>query len=257
MRKFFVVFWVALVVPCVAQGVVVLKKGEVTAQKLWVGAWANVTYRDEGGKQTSANGNIKEIHRNALTIGKGFWSERIAFDQIDVLVLGESARLVAPIKKALDADRPRQAPSNTSVVFGQLFMGGALGVGGGFVGAGAGALIAQSRDSSEWGYFPATIVLGSAAGVIVGSALGVKIAGDGKFYDSLWPRALLGSLVGFGLGVQATSMSEKLWPTMLIAPPLMATSASWILNERKGQYTSVNLGLSPSGQQGVTFAWHF
>ena len=252
-------FFVAM--PCWAQGVVVLERGEVVASQIWVGAFAEVVYRGDDGNNTTANGKIKEVFPHALVIGKGLWKETIAFELIDVLILGDDAARVERVKKLRDDERHmRRASSNRSVVFGQLFLGGGGVVVGTMVGAGAGALVRAGTSGSGDGdffYVPPEVVIGTVAGMVLGSAAGVYLASIDKFENPVWGRALLGSLVGFGAGVGLTYLSDSAWPSLFIGPPLMATSFCWIGNERSATYTTLNMGVLQNGGQGVSVAYHF
>lgn len=255
----FLVLFVAM--PCWAQGVVVLERGEVIASQIWVGAFAEVIYRGDDGNNTTANGKVKEILPHALVIGKGFWKETIAFELIDVLILGDDVARVEMVKKLRDDEsHMRRAPSNTSVVFGQLFIGGGGVVVGTLAGASMGALVrAGTSDSLDGDFFyvPPEVVIGTVAGMVLGSAAGVHLASLDKFENPVWGRALLGSLVGFGMGAGLTYLSGPAWPMLFIGPPVMATSFSWIGNERSAQYTTLNMGVLRNGGQGVSVAYHF
>lgn len=257
MKKLCIAIWLWTCALCLAEDSVVLQTGDVNAEKLWVGAFADVTYRGEKDKRETANGKIRGIGRNTFIIGKGFWNEHIAFEKVDLLILGSRSQLVERLKKRVgDPLRVYRRESNTSIVVGQLFMGSAFGVGGGFVGALVGAGVGPKSDGGEL-YIPVGVFLGAATGLALGSALGATIASKEKLNKSPWKRALVGSLLGMGLGITATSMSHSLWPTLFVAPPVLATSFSWLGNSRQYNQVTVNAGLLRNGGQGVLAAYHF
>ena len=261
MKRIIVLIGIWVAMPCWAQGVVVLERGEVSARQIWIGAFAEVIYQGDNGKRTTANGKVKEIFPHALIIGKGLWQETIAFELIDVLILGDNVAGVERVKKLRDDPlSKRRVASHGSVVLGQLFLGGGGVLVGGMVGAGTGALIRAGTSGdrgSDFFYVPPEVLIGTVTGMILGSAAGVHFASLDKFENPVWGRALLGSLVGFGAGVGLTYMSETAWPMLFIAPPVMATSFCWIGNERSAKYTTLNMGLLQNGGQGVSVAYHF
>jgi hypothetical protein len=261
MKRMIVLMGVLMALPCWAQGVVVLERGEVISKQLWVGAFAEVIYQGEDGKPTTANGKVREVLPHALIIGKGLWKETIAFDRMDVIILGDNLERVERVKKLRDDPfQKRRISSNGSVILGQLFFGGGGGLVGGMVGAGAGALIRAGTSGdrgSDFFYVPPEVLIGTVAGMVLGSAMGVRLASSDKFENPVWGRALLGSLVGFGAGVGLTYLSETAWPMLFIAPPVMATSFCWIGNERSASYATLNMGLMQNGGQGISVMYHF
>jgi hypothetical protein len=261
MKRMIVLVGLLMALPCWAQGVVVLERGEVIAKQVWVGAFAEVIYQGDNGKSTTASGKVKEIFPHALVIGKGLWQETIAFDIIDVIILGDNMERVAMVKKLRnDPLQKRRVSSNGSVVLGQLFLGGGGMLVGSLVGAGTGALIRAGTSGdrgSDFFFVPPEVIVGVVSGMVLGSAAGVHFASLDKFENPVWGRALLGSLVGLGVGVGLTSLSGPAWPMFFIAPPVMATSFCWIGNERSAKYTTLNMGLWQNGRQGVSVAYHF
>ncbi|MFT5366202.1 MAG: hypothetical protein ACI8V2_001149 [Candidatus Latescibacterota bacterium] len=253
MKKIGLVIWLCLVVPCAAQDAMVLRQGEVRADKLWVGAFVHVVYRVDKGKQRVASGYMKAVGRNTFTIGTGIKVVQIAFEKVSMIVLGDSRQVVERQRMMLNVQpRVYREPNITSIVIGQLLLGGALGVGGGY----AGALAGMGLDGGKGFDSLDGLVLGGAVGLVVGSALGVALVGNGSFEKSLWGRALAGSLIGFGLGV-AVASDSGLWPPLFIAPPVFATVLSWVGNSPRYNNVKINVGLLRTGGQGVSAAYHF
>lgn len=257
MKKASFVIWLLMILPCFAQDAVVLRMGEVTAEKLWVGAFVDVVYRGDLDKKTSANGKIKDIGQHTFTIGKGFWQETIAFEKVDRMILSEHVQLIERQKKSLQGiKKENQVGVNKSVVVGQLLLGTGLCVGGGFLGALAGmALDADEKDAVFLDRLEG-FVWGGGTGLVIGSTLGVALAGRGSFEKSIWRRALIGSLVGLGAGVVITA-ETSLWPALFIAPPVGGIVVSWVGNTPKRKRMSFNVGLMHHGGQGVKATYHF
>lgn len=253
MKKSCFAIWLLMIVPCFAQDAIVLRMGEVIAEKLWAGAFADVVYRGDRDKIITADGKIKDIGRNTFVIGKGFWKETIAFERVDRIILGKDKKLVARVKSKLDGKTPKMR-SHQSVVFGQVFLGSALGLVGGALGAVAGLGIDQDTDGV---IVPAGPIIGVFAGMALGSAWGVTWAGQSALEKPIFARALGGSVLGLGLGLRALAAGESLWPVFLIAPSVLGTAFSWVGNERKYNPVTIGVGLLPNGGQGVSATWHF
>jgi hypothetical protein len=190
--------------------------------------------------------------------GNGLWKEHIAFEKVDLIVLGENRRVVERQKMLLN-DEPGmyKVRSKGSVVMGQLLIGGALSVAGGFVGALAGLGADQGSGNGDAFFIPAGPIIGAASGVVLGSAFGVSLVSKGSLEKPAWGRALGGSLIGFGLALKATSASDSLWPTLFIAPPVFATVLSWVGNSPKYNNVKIHVGLLLTGGQGVSAAYSF
>ena len=257
MKKIGFAIWLLMIVPCFAQEAVVLRTGEVTADKLWVGAFADVVYRGDHDKRSTADGEVKDVGRNTFVIGKGFWKETIAFEKIDRMILGGSVKSIERQKELLRAiSKENKAGLNSSVVVRQLLLGSGLCVGGGFLGALAGMALDADEKNEVFLDRLEGFVLGGGTGLVIGSTLGVALAGRGHFERSIWERAFIGSLVGLGVGVVVT-VEASLWPALFFAPPVCATVVSWVGNSPKRKRVSFNVGLMQHGGQGVKATYHF
>ncbi|MBI4531314.1 MAG: hypothetical protein HY709_07300 [Candidatus Latescibacteria bacterium] len=81
-------------VPVVAQEVVILKGDDIGRSRLNVGAYIEVTYYSTKGQKETANGYVEVIEDDTLTMGQGFWRERIAYR--DIISLATSGLPIAP-----------------------------------------------------------------------------------------------------------------------------------------------------------------
>ncbi len=164
---------------------VILEAGEIDSSKIKVGAYAEVIYgmgeRDqvsgEWGKLGTAQGYIKAIDAESLTIGRGFWKEQIAFERIKKLILAASNREMDRLKETTDTlsviDNRRQEENSTGSggrivkkLAGGVLGGIVLGIAGGFANA---AITDCKRDDPfcELGKF----VTGGWYGYVVGGGI--------------------------------------------------------------------------------------
>ncbi len=85
----------------------ILQAGEIDSNKVKVGAYAEVIYgkgeRDQVSgkweKLDTAQGYIKAVDAESLTIGRGLWKKQIAFERIQKLILAESGREIDRLKR--------------------------------------------------------------------------------------------------------------------------------------------------------------
>ena len=68
----------------------------------------------------------------------------------------------------------------------------------------------------------AEVVIGSSLGYVVGSAVGVHMTGRSAGERVPFAATLVGSTLGFGLGIGLTAWQHKSWPSVLLLPPLGA-----------------------------------
>ena len=73
--------------PCSAQDAAMPVGDEIDRTRLKVGVHVWVTYL-KGGKKTTAEGKIKAVGKNALTVGRGLWKEDIKYQNIISLKTG-------------------------------------------------------------------------------------------------------------------------------------------------------------------------
>lgn len=164
---------------------VVFEAGEIDSSKVEVGAYAEVLYgtgeRDlvsgEWEKLDTAQGYIKAVDQESLTIGRGLWKEQIAFERIQKLILAESDREIDRLKKMTDTlsviDNRRQEQNSTGGErIAKKLAGGVLG---GFLfglagGTAAAAITDCKKDETfcELGNF----VTGGWYGYVVGVPVG-------------------------------------------------------------------------------------
>ncbi len=248
---------------CLPQALIagqVLQAGEIDSSKVKVGAYAEVIYgKDELGqvsgkweKLDSAQGYIKAVDAESLTIGRGLWKEQIAFERIQKLILAESDREMNRLKETTDTlsviDNRRQGQQSTDVVGGRIAKKLAGGVLAGFLfgmagGTAAAAITDCKKDETfcELGNF----ITGGWYGYVVGVPVGMSSFDP---YDQ-FKYSLAGSLIGGAASLVVfkkveDDTTEELWPVLFISPLIGAAVMSEVFRKPL-ENRRVSIGLLP------------
>ena len=242
---------------CLPQALIareVLQAGEIDSSKVKVGAYAEVIYgkgeRDQVSgkweKLEEAQGYIKAVDAESLTIGRGLWNEQIAFERIQKLIMAESGREIDRLKETTDTlsviDNRRQEQNSTGgeriarKLAGGVFFGGLFG----FVGAQVTGMVSCKKSDSGEICGLLAFVVGGTIGYTVGVPFGVSVLDP---HDQFM-YSLAGSLIGGAAGIALTRNKEELWPSLLICPFVGATILSE-LTRKPPENPRVSIGLLP------------
>ena len=235
---------------------VVLKAGEIDSSKVTVGAYAEVIYgkgeRDQVSRKweklDTVRGYIKAVDRESLTIGRGFWKERIVFERIQKLILAESDREIDRLKKTTDTlsviDNRQQGQNSTGggriakklagSVLGGIMFGMTVGL--------TGAAIVDCPEDASFCEIENFFILGWY-GYVVGLPIGMnRMDPHDRFSYSL-----AGSLIGGAASLALTNSKEEFW-TLIICPLVGATIMSEFFR-KPPEVRRVSIGLL-SGPKG-------
>ena len=230
----------------------VLDAGEIDSSKVEVGAYVEIIYgtgeRDSVSgkwkKLDTAQGYIKAVDAESLTIGRGFWKKQIAFERIQKLILAESGREIDRLKEMTDTlsviDNRQQGQNSTGggriakKLAGGVLGGVLVGMAGGFANA---AISECPRDASfcELENF----FIGGWYGYVVGVPIGMnRIDPQGRFIYSL-----AGSLIGGAVSLALTDSKDEFWT--LIICPLVGTTIMSEVFRKSLEVRRVSIGLFP------------
>ncbi len=232
----------------------ILEAGEIDSSKVKVGAYAEVIYgkgeRDQVSgkweKLDTAQGYIKAVDAESLTIGRGLWKEQIAFERIKKLILAESDREIDRLKETTDLlsviDNRRQGQNSTGggriakKLAGSVLGGFLFGMAGGM----AGMLIGDcTEDEEEIGCEVEIFFLGGWYGYLVGVPVGMnRMDPHDRFIYSL-----AGSLIGGAASLALTDSKEEFW-TLIICPFVGTTIMSEFFRKSL-ENRRVSIGLLP------------
>ena len=246
---------------CLPQALIageVLEAGEIDSSKVKVGAYAEVIYGKGEWDQVSgkwekldtAQGYVKAVDQESLTIGRGLWKEQIAFERIQKLILARSDREIDRLKKMTDTlsviDNRRQGQNSTGggritkKLAGGVLAGFLFGMAGGTAAA---AITDCKKDETfcELGNF----VTGGWYGYVVGVPIGMNRMDP---YDQ-FKFSLAGSLIGGAASlvvfkIVENETAEELWPVLFISPLVGATIMSELFRKPL-ENRRVSIGLLP------------
>ena len=247
-RTAVIVLILGVCLPEVLLAGVVLKAGEIDSSKVRVGAFAEVVYgkgaRDpvsgKWEKLGRARGYIKAVDAEHLTLGRGLWKERIAFARIERLIIAESSREMARLRKTTDTLSVRTDSRNVRI--GRKFAFGAV-TGIFFIVGGHGVDKYIMGDEDGW-VAPISYTVGVGVGVS-------SVDPHDRFLYSL-----TGSLIGVGAFIATAWLIEPssydyfvaMGAVALFVPPIGATAMSEVFrNPPEARRVSVGLAPSPKG----------
>ena len=228
---------------------VVLKAGEIDSGKVKVGAYAEVIYRIGERDQVSgkwekldtAQGYIKAIDRESLTIGRGLWKEQIAFERIQKLILAESDREMDRLKETTDTLSVRKE-NNPRRILGKL-AGGVLG---GFLfgmaGGTAGAAIGDCKEDESFCELE-NFFIGGWFGYVVGVPVGMNRIDPHDRFAYSWTGSLIGGAASLVIFTDEETF-EDLWPALFISPLVGAAIMSELFRDPP-ENRRVSIGLLP------------
>ena len=231
---------------------VILEAGEIDSSKVKVGVYAEVIYgtgeRDQVSgkwkKLNTAQGYIKAVDAESLTIGRGLWKEQIAFERIQKLIMAASGREIDRLKEATDTlsviDNRRQGQNSTGGGrIAKKLAGGVLG--GILVGIAGGMTSMVIGDCPEAVLFCEleNFFIGGWYGYVVGLPIGMnRIDPHDQFIYSL-----SGSLIGGAASLALTDSKDEFWT--LIICPLVGTAIMSELFRKPQENRRVSIGLLP------------
>ncbi len=227
---------------------VILEAGEIDSSKVKVGVYAEVIYgmgeRDQVSgkweKLDTAQGYIKAIDRESLTIGRGFWKKQIAFERIQKLILAESGREIDRLKETIDTLFVKKENRNSRMTK-KLGCGALAGFLSGIVGTGIAAAMDDCQSQSkDPGCFFLPLAIGGGIGWVVGVPVGVSLCDP----HDRFTYSLAGSLIGGAAGLGMLYMSEDTWPALVICPLVGATVMSEFFR-KPPEVRGVSIGLLP------------
>ena len=228
----------------------VLEAGEIDSSKVKVGAYAEIIYgtgeRDQVSgkweKLDTAQGYIKAVDAESLTIGRGLWKERIAFERVQKLILAESGREIDRLKKTTDSLSVRKENGNSRMIK-KLGCGALAGFLSGIVGTAIVTAIGDCR-SENLGCFVAPIAIGGGIGWVVGVPVGVSLCDP----HDRFTYSLAGSLIGSTVSLAVLKIDEKtaqnLWQALVISPLIGAVIMSELFRKPL-ENRRVSIGLLP------------
>ena len=240
---------------------VILEAGEIDSSKVKVGVYAEVIYgtgeRDQVSgkweKLNTAQGYIKAVDAESLTIGRGLWKEQIAFERIQKLILAESGREIDRLKEATDTlsviDNRQQEHHSTGIVEGRIAKKLAGSVLGGFL-AGmtvgmTGAAIVDCPEDASFCEIENFFIFGWY-GYVVGLPIGMnRMDPQDRFTYSL-----AGSLIGGAASLALTDSKDEFW-TLIICPLVSAAIMSEFFRKPL-ENRRVSIGLLPGSNGRVS-----
>ena len=238
---------------------IILEAGEIDSSKVKVGVYAEVIYgmgeqnqvSGEWEKLDTVQGYIKAIDAESLTIGRGLWKKRIAFERIQKLIMAASNREIDRLKEKTDTlsviDNRRQGRNSTGGErIAKKLAGGVLG-GGLFAlaGAGVGAAISDCTKDQTFCKLGDSLI-GGWFGYVVGVPVGMnRMDAHDRFTYSL-----AGSVIGGATSLAVFKMveneiAEKIWPALVICPLIGSTIMSEFFRNPPEVRRSVSIGLLP------------
>lgn len=233
---------------------VILEAGEIDSSKVKVGVYAEVIYgmgeRDQVSgkweKLDTVKGYIKAVDQEGLTIGRGFWKKRVAFERIQNLILASSDREIDRLKETADTlsviNNRRQGQQSTDVagrrivrkLAGGILGGIVLGMAGGF----ANAAISECPRDASFCELENFLTVGWY-GYVVGLPIGMnRMDAHDRFTYSL-----AGSLIGGAASLVLTSSKDEFWT--LIICPLVGTIIMSEFFRKSPEVRGVSIGLLP------------
>lgn len=135
---------------------VILEAGEIDSNKVKVGVYAEVIYGMGEQDQVSgkweklgtAQGYIKAVDQESLTIGRGLWKEQIAFQRIQKLIMAASGREIDRLKETTNTPSVRKENANLRMTK-KLGCGALTGFLSGIVGTGIAAAMDDCHSQSK------------------------------------------------------------------------------------------------------------
>ena len=225
---------------------VVLQAGEIDSSKVKVGVYAEVIYGIGEQDQVSgkweklgtAQGYIKAVDQESLTIGRGLWKEQIAFKRIQKLILAESGREIDRLKETTDTLSAKKE-NGISRMTKKLGCGALTG----FLSSILGSVIAISMSECRPEYPLCTYLpfaIGGGIGWVVGVPVGVSLCDP---HDQ-FKYSLAGSLIGGAAGLGVLYRSEDSWSAFVMCPLVGATILSE-LTRKLPENRRISIGLLP------------
>ena len=239
---------------------VVLKVGEIDSSKVKVGVYAEVVYgmgewdqvSGKWEKLDTVKGYIKAVDQEGLTIGRGFWKKRVAFERIQNLILASSDREIDRLKETADTlsviNNRRQGQQSTDVagrrivrkLAGGILGGIVLGMAGGF----ANAAISECPRDASFCELENFLTVGW-----YGYVVGVPIGMNRMDAHDRFTYSLAGSLIGGAASLAVftrveNETAENLWPTLVICPLIGSTIMSEVFRKPL-EVRRVSIGLFP------------
>ncbi len=241
---------------------VILQASEIDSSKVKVGVYAEVIYgmgewdqvSGKWEKLDTAQGYIKAVDAESLTIGRGFWKEQIAFERIQKLIMATSNREMDRLKEPADTlsgvgNRWQQKQQSTGVARGRIVkklagsvLGGiVLGIAGGF----ANAAISECPTGVAFCELE-NFFIGGWYGYVVGVPVGMnRMDAHDRFTYSL-----AGSLIGGVASLALTDSKDEFW-TLIICPLIGAAVMSEFFR-KSPEARRVSIGLLPGPKSRVS-----
>ena len=246
--------------PTLAHAATYLQGTAVNTNTLVQDAYVAVTYYDSKGKQKLAKGWIDAIGDSTFTIRSGGIRNRtvIAYDSVIAVIMSDESTV--PVKQMNDVNRfirennkeeiLKQPDKKNSNKWSAGFFGGVLlGATGGLIGFTVAEDCPEDGDFCGPGF--AAVSLGYI-GYVIGVPIGVSIVSS----DPIPP------MLGSGMGVVAgwsmtTTLSDKLWPSVLICPLIGAVMMSELSDAFKVRRFSVGLAPNSDGRLSAIATFRF
>ena len=233
---------------------VVLQAGEIDSSKVKLGAYAEVIYgtgeRDQVSgkwkKLDTAQGYIKAVDAESLTIGRGLWKEQIAFERIQKLIMAASGREIDRLKETTDTlsvtdNRQQEHHSTGGGRIAKKLAGSVLGgvLGGMTVGMTGAAIIGCSEAEDT----PFCEIDNLSVFVGFGYLVGIPIGMNRMDPHDRFTYSLAGSLIGGAASLALTDAKYEFWP-LIICPLVGATIMSEFFR-KPPEDSRVSIGLLP------------
>ena len=231
---------------------VILEAGEIDSSKVKVGVYAEVIYgtgeRDQVSgrwkKLDTAQGYIKAVDAESLTLGRGFWKKQIAFERIQKLIMAASGREIDRLKETIDTLSAKKENRNSRMTK-KLGCGALAGFLSGIVGTGIAAAMDDCQSQSkDPGCFFLPIAIGGGIGWVVGVPVGVSLCDPHDQFTYSLAGSLIGSTVSLAVLKIDEKTAQKLWPALVICPLVGAAIMSEFFRKPL-ENRRVSIGLLP------------
>ncbi len=229
---------------------VILEAGEIGSSKIKVGTYSEVIYgmgeRDpvsgEWEKLGTAQGYIKAIDAESLTIGRGLWKEQIAFERIQKLIMAASGREIDRLKEATNTPSVKKENGN-SLITKKLGCGALTGSLSGLLGSVIALSMSDCRPEDPLCiYLP--MAIGGGIGWVVGVPVGVSFCDPHDRFKYSLAGSLIGSTVSLAVVKMNEKIAEDLWLALVISPLIGAAIMSEFSRELP-ENRRVSIGLLP------------
>lgn len=236
----------------------VMSQGALELPKIKQGWYAHVTYTSNGNNNTATGEIIHADHRGILIKSSDLrdnssgWGKEleIEYGDIETVAVAENRMMIQSWKRAM-----QPLIKGTPMRVTNKLTYGALG---GFLGAGAGAILIGSIGmglTENTCHLPEMrgeiCIEGEAAlGLSLGYLLGVSAVSAADPNDR-YLHSLAGSVAGGGAGIVMTMLNNDLWPSLLLGPLVGATIASE-RSRRPPDAPRFSVGLLPGNDSSLT-----